>query len=91
MSMAHDFELRHLTDKLKKLAEEQTLTNQQILKCRRDEQFDLESTRRRYNGQINALEEKLRRTTKDLETYERQLRNLEKTIADDKVERRRTP
>ena len=78
--MAHQFELRRLTDKLKKLNEQQTRVNQQILKSRRDEQYELDHIRRRFNNQIHSLEEQQQRITKDTITYERQLLNLEKKI-----------
>jgi chromosome segregation ATPase len=84
--MAHDFELRRLTDKLKKLTEEQTRVNQQILKSRRDEQYELDYIRRRFNSQIQALENKQQKITKDMTTYERQLDNLEKTMQEEKEE-----
>jgi len=84
--MAHDFELRRLTDKLKKLTEEQTRVNQQILKSRRDEQSELDYIRRRFNSQIHALEEKQHRVTRDMATHERQLKNLEMNIQDEKNE-----
>jgi len=82
--MAHDFELRRLTDKLKKLTEEQTRVNRQILKSRRDEQSELDYIRRRFNNQIHSLEEKQHRITKETATYERQLTNLEKDIQDER-------
>jgi len=82
--MAHDFELRRLTDKLKKLTEEQTRVNHQILKSRRDEQNELDYIRRRFNSQIHSLEEKQRRITKETANYERQLANLERDIQDEK-------
>lgn len=82
--MAHEFELRRLTDKLKKLTEQQTRVNQQILKSRRDEQYELDHIRRRFNNQIHSLEEQQQRITKETITYERQLQNLEKTIQEEK-------
>lgn len=82
--MAHEFELRRLTDKLKKLTEQQTRVNQQILKSRRDEQYELDHIRRRFNNLIHSLEEQQQRITKDTATYERQLLNLEKTIQEEK-------
>jgi len=82
--MAHDFELRRLTDKLKKLTEEQTRVNQQILKSRRDEQYELDYIRRKFNSQIHALEEKQHRVAREMTTHERQLSNLEKNIQDEK-------
>ena len=85
--MAHDFELRRLTDKLKKLSEEQTRVNHQILKSRRDEQSELEYIRRRFNAQIHSLEEKQHRIAKEMNTHERQLSNLEQNIQDEKDEK----
>ena len=82
--MAHEFELRRLTDKLKKLTEEQTRVNNQILKSRRDEQSELDYIRRRFNNQIHSLEERQHRITKETATYERQLTNLEKDIQDER-------
>ena len=84
--MANDFELRRLTDKLKKLTEEQTRINHQILKSRRDEQSELDYIRRRFNSQIHSLEEKQQRVAKEMKTHERQLNNLEQNIQDDKDE-----
>ena len=84
--MAHDFELRRLTDKLKKLTEEQTRVNHQILKSRRDEQYELDHIRRRFNSQIQSLEEKQHRIAKEMNTHERQLHNLEDNIQNEKDE-----
>ena len=82
--MTHDFELRRLSDKLRKLTEEQTRVNHQILKSRRDEQSELDYIRRRFNSQIHSLEEKQHRIAKEMNTYERQLRNMEQSMQDEK-------
>ena len=82
--MAHDFELRRLTEKMKKLTEEQSRVNRQILKSRRDEQSELDYVRRRFNLQIHSLEDKQHKIAKDMTTYERQLDALEKKMDKEK-------
>ena len=81
--MAHDFELHRITDKLKALTQEQRRVNQKILQSRRDEQFELDHTRRRFNAQIHALEEKQQHIAKDMERRERELLALQKRIRDE--------
>lgn len=78
--MAHDFELRRLTDKLKKLTEEQTRVNQQILNSRRNEQRELDQVRHKFNNLIHNLEEKQKHISKQTDSYERQLAKLEDKI-----------
>ena len=82
--MAHDFELRRLTDKLKKLTEDQTRVNHQILKSRRDEQSELDHVRRRFNNQIHNLEAKQNKIAKDMVAHERHLFALQKKMQSDK-------
>jgi len=84
--MAHDFDLHRLTDKLKRLTEEQTRVKQQILTNKRDEHYEQEYIHRKYSGQIHALEETQDRIAREMTTHERQLHNLEKNIRDEKAE-----
>lgn len=75
--MSHDYELRRLTDQIKKLTEEQQRINRRILQSRRDEQFDLDHIRRRYSSQIQQMEERQRHLNKDMERRERELHALQ--------------
>jgi hypothetical protein len=84
--MSHDFELKRLTDKIKKIAEEQTKTNHQIQRARREEQMELDYIRRRFNSLTHALETKQRKQVKDMTNYERQLTNLQRRLQDKKDE-----
>ena len=84
--MSHDFEIKRLADNIKKLAEEQKRINQRILQSRRDEQFDLDHIRRRYNAQIVQLEVKQKEIAKDMERREREMNRIQKQMIDDKYE-----
>lgn len=79
--MAHEYELRRITDRLKTLNDEQKRINARILQSRRDEQFDLDHIRRKYNNVIFQLEERQEHVRKELERREKELSALQKRIA----------
>lgn len=84
--MAHEYELRRLTDRIRDLSDEQKRINIRMLKSRRDEQFDIDHIRRRYTAIIYQLEERQQHVNKELERRQRDLLALQKRINEEAEE-----
>ena len=80
--MKKDYQKRRLTDRVEELQEEQKRVTRRILQTRRDEEFELNHTRRKFSAIIQQLETSQAKIAKELERRERELRDLEKRLKD---------
>ena len=79
-----NFELHRVNKKLEELKHEAQTLNQQIIKTRQSEQFELDMLRRRFDGVIRRLENRRVELEKEEKNYHRQLDRIEKQELDAK-------
>ena len=79
-----NFELHRVNKKLEELEHEAQTLNQQIIKTRQSEQFELDMLRRRFDGVIRRLENRRVQLEKEEKNYKRQLDRIEKQELDAK-------
>ena len=76
--MSHEFEIKRVEDKLKELRKEQEHITHNLMRTRRDEEYDLDRVRREYITRINAMEARQIAIEKEVKDRVRELERLER-------------
>lgn len=76
--MSYDFELQRTKDKIEDLRKEQEQLTHNLMRTRRDEQYDLDRIRREYVTRINAMETRQIALEKEIKDRGRELERLER-------------
>lgn len=81
--MSYNFELKRLTEKIHDLHREQEQLTHNLMRTRRDEQFELERVRREFNVKVNMMENRQGEIQKDLRDNERKYEALQRKMLEE--------